>query len=275
MQESKMTNQFKGTALITGASSGIGAVYADRLARRGYDLILVARNKERLQALANRLSNDTGRAVEVFAADLGNKADLASVEERLRSDAGITALVNNAGIGRMAPLLNSDIDEMQTMIELNVTALTRLTYAAAPAFVKRGEGTIINIASVVAIAPEILNGVYGGSKAFVLALTQSLQHELADKGVRVQAVLPGATATEFWDNGGLPLSNVPADWVMTTEDMVDASLAGLDQGEVVTIPALPEKSEWDSYEAARRAMGGRLSGKSPASRYGVKQALPA
>jgi short-subunit dehydrogenase len=266
-----MTNESKGTALITGASSGIGAVYADRLARRGYDLILVARNKDRLQTLAKRLTTETGRAIEVFAADLGNKADLAKVEARLRSDAGITALVNNAGVGRMAPLLNSDVDEMEAMIQLNVTALTRLAYAAAPAFVKRGNGTIINISSVVAIAPEILNGVYGGSKAFVLALTQSLQHELADKGLRLQAVLPGATATEFWDVGGLPVSNLPAEWVMTTEDLVDAALAGLDQGEIVTIPALPEKSEWDSYEAARRAMSGKLSNKTPASRYGVRQ----
>ena len=111
-------------------------------------------------------------------------------------------LVNNAGVGALEPLLQSDVDAMEEMIDLNVTALTRLTYAAAPAFVDRGGGTIINIGSVVAIAPEVLNGVYGGTKAFVLALSQSLHKELADKNVRIQAVLPGATATNFWDAAG-------------------------------------------------------------------------
>jgi short-subunit dehydrogenase len=189
----------KGTALITGASGGIGAIYADRLAKRGYDLILVARNKIRLAALARRLENETGRSVETIAADLNNKADLARIEATLRTKASITLLVNNAGIGATAPLLDSDVEKMDEMIRLNVGALARLTYAAAPGFVARGGGTIVNIASSVAISPEALNGVYGASKAFMLALSQSLNHELAGKGVRVQAVLPGATATEFWD----------------------------------------------------------------------------
>jgi len=123
---------------------------------------------------------------------------------------------------------------MDEMIRLNVGALTRLTYAAAPGFVARGGGTIINIASIVAISPETLNGVYGASKAFVLAFSHSLQQELAQKGVRVQAVLPGATATEFWDIAGLPVQNLPAEIVMSAEDIVDAALAGLDQGEIVT-----------------------------------------
>ena len=259
----------KGTALITGASSGIGAVYADRLAKRGYDLILVARNRDRLQALATRLQTETGRSVKTLVADLNDKADLARVEATLKTDTSITLLVNNAGVGGAAPLLSSDIDKMDEMIRLNVGALTRLTYAAAPGFVARGAGTFINIASVVAISPETLNGVYGGSKAYVLAFSQSLQHELAGKGVRVQAVLPGATATEFWDIAGLPVHNLPAAIVMTAENMVDAALAGLDQGEIVTIPALPEQAEWDAYEAARRAMSGRLSSAKPAARYRV------
>src|SRR5580700_9128056 len=148
-------------------------------------------------------------------------------------------------------------------------ALTRLTYAAAPGFVARGAGTIINISSIVAISPETLNGVYGRSKAFVLALSQSLQHELAQKGVRIQAVLPGATATEFWDIAGLPVHNLPTAIVMSAEDMVDAALAGLDQGEIVTIPSLAEKEEWDRFEAARRAMSGKLSSAVPAPRYNI------
>jgi uncharacterized protein len=261
----------KGTALITGASAGIGAIYADRLAKRGYDLILVARNGSRLAALAQRLKTETGRSVETITADLNEKADLARIETTLRSNAGITMLLNNAGIGAAAPLLNSDVEKMDEMIRLNVSALTRLTYAVVPGFVARSGGTIINISSMVAISPETLNGVYGGSKAFVLAFSQSLQHELASKGIRVQAVLPGATATEFWDIAGLPVHNLPKGIVMSAEDMVDAALAGLDQGEVVTIPSLQDKAEWDSYEAARRAMSGKISSSMPASRYRVAQ----
>jgi uncharacterized protein len=254
-------------AVITGASSGIGAIYADRLARRGYNLILVARNRNRLEALAARLRDETGRSVEILPADLNDDADLRRVEAVLQTNTRISMLVNNAGIGGAAPLLASDVDAMDRMIRLNVLALTRLTYAAAPALVARGGGTIINIASIVAISPETLNGVYGGTKAFVLAFSQSLQHELADKGLRIQAVLPGATATEFWDIAGLPVNNLPAEIVMSAQDLVDAALAGLDQGETVTIPSLEQKSEWDAYDAARRAMAGNLSRTEPATRY--------
>jgi short-subunit dehydrogenase len=260
----------QGTALITGASAGIGAIYADRLAKRGYELILVARNQSRLAALAKRLRSDTGRSVETIAADLNDKADLARIETTLRTNTSIALLVNNAGVGAAAPLLNSDVEKMDEMIRLNVGALTRLTYAAVPGFVARGGGTIVNISSMVAISPEALNGVYGGSKAFVLALSQSLNHELAAKGVRVQAVLPGATATEFWDIAGLPVHNLHAGTVMSAEDMVDAALAGLDQGETVTIPSLPDQAEWDGFEAARRAMSTRLSSSVPAPRYNIR-----
>ena len=154
-----MTQAHQGTALITGASSGIGAVYADRLARRGYDLILVARNRDRLAALADRITNDTQRSVEIVDADLNDRTALAAVEAKLKQDASITLLVNNAGVGTHTPLLDSDVDAMTRMIDLNVTALTRLTYAAVPGFVARGKGALINIASIVAIRPEQLNGV--------------------------------------------------------------------------------------------------------------------
>src|SRR5215510_7738738 len=163
----------KGLAVITGASSGIGAVYADRLAQRGYDLLLVARSQERMADLAKKLSN-TGSKVETLTADLTDSNDLARLERILREDSRITLLVNNAGVGATAPLLNSDVDDMSRTIALNVEALTRLTYAVVPAFVKRGAGVIINNASVVAVAPELLNGVYGGTKAFVLGFSQSL-----------------------------------------------------------------------------------------------------
>jgi uncharacterized protein len=257
----------KGTALITGASSGIGAVYADRLARAGYDLILVARSADKLRTLAAQLTTRSGRSVETIAADLTNPTDLAKVEAVLKTDASITLLVNNAGVGATAPLLQSDIGKMEQMIALNVSVLTRLAYAAAPAFVARGAGTIINIASIVAVAPELLNGVYGGSKAYVLAFSQSLQHELADKGVRVQAVLPGATATDFWNVAGTPVEHLPQSIVMSAEDMVDAALAGLEQGEVITIPSLPDRADWDAFENARKALGPGLSRTTPAARY--------
>jgi short-subunit dehydrogenase len=264
-----MTTEHKGTALVTGASSGIGAVYAHRLARRGYDLILVARNADRLNALATRLTKETGRTVETIAADLNDKSDLARIETVLKTDASITLLVNNAGVGGTAPLLQADADKMQAMIDLNVSALTRLTYAVVPAFVARGGGSIINIASIVAIGPEILNGVYGGSKAYVLAFSQSLKHELADKNIKIQVVLPGATATEFWGIAGTPVEQLPTEIVMTAEDLVDAALAGLDLGEFVTIPALADNAQWDAYEAARQAMMPNLSKTLPAPRYNI------
>ena len=261
-------NSSKGTALITGASTGIGAVYADRLAKRGYDLILVARNRARLEALSARLKSETGRFVTSLPADLNDKTDLAKVETTLRDDQAVTMLVNNAGTASVAPLLNADVEKMDHIISLNITALTRLTYAAAPAFAARGAGTIINIASVAGISPETLNGVYGASKAFVIALSHSLQHELADKGIRIQAVLPGATATDFWEKAGLPYQNLPAAIVMSPEDMVDAALVGLDQGELVTIPSLHDGHEWTRFEAARRALSLRFGNSVPAPRYG-------
>ncbi len=259
----------KGTALITGSSTGIGAVYADRLARRGYDLILVARHQERLTALANRLAAETGRSVKVLAADLNNKADLARVEATLRDDPAVTMLVNNAGIGSVAPLVKADVDTMEDMITLNITALTRLTYAAAPSFVARGRGTIINISSTVGISTETLNGVYGATKAYVLGFSHSLQHELGDKGVRIQAVLPGATATEFWDIAGFAHQNMPKDTVMSAEDLVDAALAGLDQGERVTIPGLQDGEAWASFETSRRAISTMFGNAIPGPRYHV------
>ncbi|TGN89036.1 SDR family oxidoreductase [Bradyrhizobium yuanmingense] len=266
-----MSISLKGVAVITGASAGIGAVYADRLARRGYDLILVARNEARLDQLATRLEDATGRTVKTVVADLRNKADLKRIETIIATDPAITMLVNNAGVGGLEPLLHSDVDAME-MVDLNVTALMRLTYAAAPALVARGGGAIINIASVVAIAPEVLNGVYGGTKAFVLALGQSLQKELTDKNVRIQTVLPGATATNFWDAAGGALDNLPSNIVMTSDDLVNAALAGFDQGEVVSIPSLPDAADWANYEAARQKLIPNLSLNSVPARYRIAAA---
>lgn len=255
------------TAVITGASAGMGAVYADRLARQGHDLVLVARNRAALEALADRLRAQTGRRVELLAADLADAADLARVEQALRARDDIGILVNNAGVGSVAPLLDSDAEALTHMIALNVTALTRLAHAVAPQMVARGAGTIVNVSSIVAVATEMMNGVYGASKSYVLAFTQSLQHELAPKGIRVQAVLPGVTATGFWDTLGHPLERLPRDWIMSTEDLVDAALAGLRQGEVVTIPGLQDGAKWDAWEAGRRELAGQFGHARPAPRY--------
>jgi short-subunit dehydrogenase len=259
----------KGTALITGASTGIGAVYAERLAKRGYDLILVARNEERLSESAARLKS-TGRRIETIAADLTNKEDVQRIAERLSTDPTITALVNNAGLGSARKLLDEKIDDLESMIYLNVTALTRLALAALPAFIARKNGLLINIASVAALAPDLLNGTYSGTKAYVVNFTQALKNELAGTGVTIQAVLPGATATPFWEKAGLPVEHLPAGFVMTAEDMVDASLAGLDQHELVTVPTLPNIADWETFEAARKALGPNLSHQKPAARYGIQ-----
>lgn len=259
---------FKGTALVTGASSGIGAVYADRLAKRGYDLILVARNADSLSEVAARLKS-TRRRIETISADLTKASDVQRIAERLRTDPGITALVNNAGIGSARKLLDEKIEDLESMIYLNVTALTRLALSALPGFVARKNGLVINIASIVALAPERLNGTYSGTKAYVLNFTQALKNELEGTGVTVQAVLPGATATSFWEKSGRPIELLPSEIVMTAEDMVDAALAGLDQHEVTTIPALPDIADWEKFEAALKDLGPNLSRRKPAVRYGI------
>jgi len=264
-----MTSQAntRGVALVTGASAGIGAVYADRLAQRGHDLILVARDVAKLTAVAEHVRKTTGRQVELLPADLSVKADVRRVEQRLQSDERITLLVNNAGIGATQPLVDSDVDRLDEMIQVNVTALTRLTRAVAPGLVRRGQGAIINIASVVALAPDLLNGTYGGSKAFVLAFSQSLHTELSPHGIQIQAVLPGATSTNFWALSGRPVEHLPSAIVMSAEDMVDASLVGFDRKELVTIPSLPDVADWERLDAARKALAPNLSRAESAARY--------
>ena len=256
-----------GMALIAGASTGIGAVYADRLARRGHDLVLVARDGERLKALARRLRAETGRGVEVLAADLAQDAALHAIEGRLREDRRVAMLVNNAGMAVAAPLLAADPDRLEAMVRLNVVAAMRLAVAAAAGFAARGRGTIVNIASVLALAPERFNGAYSGTKAFVLNLSQALGAELAGRGVRVQAVLPGATRTELWGRAGTDIASLPPEMLMEAGEMVDAALAGLDLGEPVTIPSLPDTADWEAFQAARFALGPNLSRDRAAARY--------
>ncbi len=255
----------KQTFLITGASDGIGAVYADRLARRGHDLALVARRADRLETLAARLRAQYGVGVGILAADLADPDDLARVEARLRSDDAITGLVNNAGIAGETRFVEAAPAHLTALIDLNILAVTRLSAAIAPRLAARGDGAIINITSVTALMPDAFSAVYPASKAFVLAFTEALQAELGPAKVRVQAVLPGITRTPIWD--AEQLATIPAEMVMDVEDMVDAALAGFDQGEAITIPSLPDTADLDAYFAVRTALRPNLSRSRPAARY--------
>lgn len=264
-----MSEQAQKTAVITGASAGLGAAYAHRLAARGYALLLVARNTRRLEALAADIKERTGASVEVLTADLTNEAQLAGVEERLRTDESIEMLVNNAGGSTFTPLSAVGTSDYDRLITLNITSLTRLTTAVLGGLTRRNRGTIVNVSSALALNILPVSAVYSGTKSYVLTFTLSLQQELAESGVTVQAVVPGAIRTEFWDNSGIELTAFPDEWIMTADDVADAALAGLDAGESVTIPSLPEISDWESFEKARQTLIPNLSRSVPADRYRV------
>lgn len=262
-----------GTAVVTGASSGIGKVYAEKLAARGYDLLLVARDAGRLEALAQTITRASGRKVEVLPADLGKPEDVARVARRIGEDAAITMLVNNAGMGTSGNVVGAEVGPTDAMVQLNVVALTQLSMAAVNAFSRRGRGTLINIASVVAFMADVLTGAYGATKSYVLALTQSLHNELKDGPVRVQAVLPGLTRTEFFERAGIDAAQFPSEAMMSADDLVAAGLTGLDLGELITIPPLPDAAAFEAMERARIAMQPDLSQGRPAARY--RAATPA
>ena len=257
----------KGLAVVTGASQGIGAVYARKLAERGHDVVLVARNRDRLRENAAEIRAATSREAEVVVADLSTAADTSALAERLRSDPAISVLINNAGATLDGGLLANDADAVARQIALNVTAPTLLAQAAAKAFIARGGGAIVNISSVAALAPEMFDGVYSGSKMYLLNLTLGLASKAKDSGVRFQAVLPGPTNTDNWARGGVPASVVPPERIMEPEDLVEAALLGLDRGEVVTAPTIDDEAAWQAYEAARRALGRHLAAGKPAARY--------
>lgn len=256
-----------GTALVTGASSGIGGVYARKLAERGYDLTLVARDQTRMEALAATLRAETGRTVDILPADLTDPAALAKVAQRLAEDAAITLLVNNAGMALDGGLLDSEPAAIERVITLNITAPTLLASAAGKAFVARGKGGVINISSVLALAPELFEGIYSGSKSYILNLTLSLAAGLKGTGVHMQVVLPGATRTEIWERSGKDVDAFPEGMVMEANDLVEAALLGFERGEVVTIPPLEDEGQWQAYETARTAMAPHLSRRDVATRY--------
>jgi short-subunit dehydrogenase len=258
-----------GTALITGASAGIGATYAERLARRGYDLILVARSRQKLEELATTLGARTGVRVRAVAADLTLEADLHRVEAILRDDASITLLINNAGAATLGAFASADIARLDREIRLNILAPTRLAHAVVPGLVARNRGGIVNIASVMSQMIQPGNSVYGATKSYLLHFSEVLALEVAGSAVRIQAVLPGVTRTALWDGSGVELKSLPSDIVMEVGDMVDAALAGYDQGEGITVPSLPNADDWQQLVKAREALRPNLSHRRPAPRYHV------
>ncbi|MBO1909439.1 SDR family oxidoreductase [Microvirga sp. 3-52] len=253
------------SVLITGASTGIGATYAQRFARRGHDLVLVARDLARLEALGARLREENGVAVDIIQADLTRPAELAAVETRLRDDARIGILVNNAGTAIGGSFIEQSTDDVARLVALNTMAPVRLASAIAPRLAKAGKGAIVNIGSVVGLAPEFGMTVYGATKAFMLFLSQGLSIELGPKGVYVQAVLPATTRTEIWGHAGADVNTLSN--VMEVDDLVDAALVGFDRREPVTIPPLPDAGQWDALETARQGMLPNYGNKLPAERY--------
>lgn len=253
------------SVLITGASSGIGAVYADRFARRGHDLVLVARDDQRMEALAATLRAETGVSIDVVKADLTQAPDLNAVAGRLREDDTIGVLINNAGAGLSGQFADQSSAAQQNLIALNVSAVVELANAVAPRFAKAGSGAIVNIGSVVGLAPEFGLTTYGATKAFVLFLSQGLAFELGPKGVYVQAVLPSGTRTEIWDRSGADPANLPP--LMEVADLVDAALVGFDRREPVTIPPLQDAGLWDAFQGARQVMLPGFAATVPADRY--------
>ena len=257
-----------GLAVITGASSGIGAVYADRLAKQGLSLLLVARRVDRLRVLAETLQNKYGVSVEVSSADLVKAYDLAGLEARLEREK-VAVLVNNAGVGGLGPTAKTTRENMEDVVKLDVVALMRLSHAAMVGFRERNEGVLINIGSIIAFAPSPGGAVYSGSKAFVMNFTRSLQMEYAKTPIRIQLVTPGPIRTEFFSSQGMSDSVFPDSAFLSAEQLVDAAIAGLGAGEAIVTPAMADPQTWTALETARTEfLSANMSGK-VAPRYGA------
>ena len=223
-------------ALVTGASSGIGASFAQQLSAAGTDLVVVARNEQKL----NELKADLSSSVEVLVADLADPAELARVEQRLEVG-DIDLLVNNAGFGENGPFLSHERDVESQMVAVNITALQRLMHAGAAPMVAAGSGAIINIASVAAFVAAPNSATYAATKSFVLSLSEGLASELAPKGVTVTCVCPGLTRTEFQDRGGYDVSKMPDAAWQTADEVVSASLDAARDGKRVLVPGVQNK----------------------------------
>jgi short-subunit dehydrogenase len=259
-------------ALVTGASSGIGAAFAERLARDGHDVILVARRRQRLEALAEQLRREAGADAELLVADLTDADDLAKVEVRIADDAQLALVVNNAGFGGYRPFVEIEPRVIDELVGVHVRAVARITRAALPGMVRRGAGGVVNIASLLALSgslppnPLPYRAVYAGAKAFIVAFTEALSGELGQSGVRAQACLPGLVDTEYHAVAGRDPSKMPP--MMKATDVVAASLAALAHGEVVCVPGLDDASLLERLADVRRAILTSANRPSLASRYG-------
>ena len=256
-----------GTAVVTGASAGIGKVYAERLVTSGYNLFLVARRGDRLEELAKELEQQYGVQVKTQAADLGNEAQLESVAKAIAGDEQITLLVNNAGTSFVGTLDGATVDQLHTLININVVALTRLAMAILPGFKSRNRGAIVNIGSVLGFDGYPYAPIYGGTKAYVQNLTRALQAELAKTNIVIQLVTPASTVSEIWDVQGFPISNLDPSTVMSTEDTVDAALLGLERKEKITAPSIQDEALIAQYFEAGSALFAAAQTGQPASRY--------
>jgi len=222
--------------LITGASSGIGRAFAERLAYDGFDLTLVARRGDALEDLASALRTRRGVEAEVLVADLGQSQFLERVAARIGGEDGLDLLVNSAGFGKADAFVESDVAETSQQIEVNTLALARLTRAALPGMLVRGRGAVINVASMAAFTPLPYLATYAATKAFVVSFSESLHEELRGSGVRVQALCPGPTRTEFGRRAGVDSLPLPSFAWMQPEDVVDASLRALERGRLICVP---------------------------------------
>ncbi|GLW68004.1 dehydrogenase [Kitasatospora phosalacinea] len=223
------------TALITGATAGIGAAYANRLARDGRDLVLVARDTERLAAAAAELSGRYGVRVETLTADLATETGIETVEDRLRDPARpVDLLVNNAGFGHRGTYLDVPVQDELDMLKVHVEAVLRLTTAAVPGMRERGFGAIVNVASVAAFLPR---GTYGATKAWVVNFTLGIARDLAGSGVRLQVLCPGFTRTEFHQRAGMGTSSIPSWGWLTADRVVDDSLRDLARNRPLCVPS--------------------------------------
>jgi short-subunit dehydrogenase len=257
----------KPLAAITGASSGIGAVYARRFAERGFDLLLIARRADRLANLAAELTQAHGIAVQTLPADLTDAGDLDRVSTALRSEARLEILVNNAGNGPARSTADLTDAEAANTLSLNVTALMTLTRAALPGLTARGKGAIINIGSVLAFHGLPVTSLYSATKAFVLTYSRAIAQEVAGQGVHVQAVLPAGTVTDFYEAAGMPIAQFDPKVFMSAEQLVDAALVGLDRGEAVTLPSVHDENLWLAFDDARAKLFAGTQNGSPAPRY--------
>jgi short-subunit dehydrogenase len=229
---------------VTGASSGIGREIAVQLAAAGTDLVLVARDGERLHALAESLRSDTGVEVEVLGADLSAPVARAAVERRLGAqESPVDLLVNNAGFGTSGPFAELPVGREEQQVQLNVVAVQRLTSAVLPGMLERGSGSILNVASIAAFLPSAESATYGATKAFVRSFSDALHDELAGTGVTVTASMPGFTRTEFQERSGWEeQSNVPSFAWLSAEQVARDSLAGAAAGRARVVPGVGYKA---------------------------------